>query len=404
MLMDHSEEGVKYSIPAKNLQRVNHGTTLSELIQMVYHKVVGEGENAELKLTCRFPVSQYGAVINYMAISIEDDSMLEKVLDIPSLFQGLRCVEVYIEKKIHHAVGFSNPGPQSIQYGLYTRLLTQGSEESPHLSPMNLNEDYSHNYDGYGRSHCSEADEFYNNQYEVPVNIGPSCRTPTFEAAGPSCRTPNFERNYEFNSWNPRESMPTDEGDINPVERLVRFQDNTGDVNADSADLEHAEDPLEEAEDEAEAESDGEETTIGGSDSDEECGRVGSEGVAMPSPPHVHEPHRPVPFLTDLEGNEGCEVTSRDSYRTFPMWDYDKVELTKSMTFKDKLQLQEAVKFYHTKNDREYVVVETNPRLWVVKCKNGCTWRLRASKKGLTGGFQITQYNGNHHCVYPHTS
>ena len=50
------------------------------------------------------------------------------------------------------------------------------------------------------------------------------------------------------------------------------------------------------------------------------------------------------------------------------------------------------------------MVVETNPKLWVVQCKNGCTWRLRASKKLLTSGFQITQYNGDHHCVYPHSS
>ena len=57
MLMDHSEGGVKYSIPAKDLQRVNHGTTLYELVQLVYYKVVHECENADLTLTCRFPVS-----------------------------------------------------------------------------------------------------------------------------------------------------------------------------------------------------------------------------------------------------------------------------------------------------------------------------------------------------------
>ena len=75
------------------------------------------------------------------------------------------------------------------------------------------------------------------------------------------------------------------------------------------------------------------------------------------------------------------------------------------MVFRDKQQLQEAVKFYHTKHDREYVVVETNPKLWVVKCKNGCTWRLRASKSNDEHGyFKITKYNGDHHCMYPHTS
>ena len=55
--MDHSEGGVKYSIPAKDIQQVNHGTTLSELVRLVYHKVVCEGEIVDLKFTCRFPLS-----------------------------------------------------------------------------------------------------------------------------------------------------------------------------------------------------------------------------------------------------------------------------------------------------------------------------------------------------------
>ena len=116
---------------------------------------------------------------------------------------------------------------------------------------------------------------------------------------------------YEFNSRNPPETMPIDEGDINPVERLVRVKDNTRDVIADNANAECAEDLLEEEE------ADGEEAMIGISNTDEEVRTIGWEGIAIPSPPHVQEPHRLVPFFTDLEGNEGCEVTRRDSYRNF---------------------------------------------------------------------------------------
>ena len=197
--------------------------------------------------------------------------MLKKVLDIPSQFQATRCVEVYIEKKVHHVIGFSLPVLQNIQSKLYTRLLTQGSEnfdvESPDLSLMNLNEDYPHNFDGHQMSHYSKADDFYNNQSEFHISVGYSLRTPTCEIVGPSFRTLNFESNYEFNSRNPRETMPIDEGDINPIERWVRVEDNTGDVIADSADAEHAEDLLEEADDE--------EAMIGGSDSNEEGETLG---------------------------------------------------------------------------------------------------------------------------------
>ena len=116
---------------------MNHGTTLSELVPLVYHKVVCEGEIVDLKFTCRFPLSQYGAVINYMAISVVDDSILEKVLNIPSIFSAVKCVEVYIEK-VHHVV----PGPQSIPSGPYTRLLTLGSESVDDESPFFIPEEF----------------------------------------------------------------------------------------------------------------------------------------------------------------------------------------------------------------------------------------------------------------------
>ena len=86
MLMDHSEGGVNYSILAKAIERVAHGTTLSELVNLVYNKVACEGEIANLKFICRFPKSQTRVVINYIALLIIDDSTLETVLDIPSFF------------------------------------------------------------------------------------------------------------------------------------------------------------------------------------------------------------------------------------------------------------------------------------------------------------------------------
>ena len=65
---------------------------------MVHNKIASEGEIVDLKFTCRFPASQTGAVINYMAFSIVDSQTLDTVIDIPSFCPAIRCVEVYIEK------------------------------------------------------------------------------------------------------------------------------------------------------------------------------------------------------------------------------------------------------------------------------------------------------------------
>ena len=58
-------------------------------------------------------------------------------------------------------------------------------------------------------------------------------------------------------------------------------------------------------------------------------------------------------------------------------------ELSKGLYFVDKTELQIAVKQYHIERHYEFRVVELEPKLWMVKCKNresGCNWILRAVK------------------------
>ena len=80
-------------------------------------------------------------------------------------------------------------------------------------------------------------------------------------------------------------------------------------------------------------------------------------------------------------------------------------EFKEGMLFKDKKTLQNAVKLYHTKKNRQYKVVESRRTIWRCACENDCSWKLRSSiTKNTNGLFQIKKYVGPHHCVYPRTS
>ncbi|KZV16393.1 hypothetical protein F511_35790 [Dorcoceras hygrometricum] len=75
------------------------------------------------------------------------------------------------------------------------------------------------------------------------------------------------------------------------------------------------------------------------------------------------------------------------------------------MVFKTKKELIAAVKDFSIRvARREYMVVQSSPTIWKVKCKNMsgggyCGWGLRACLKQNTGYFMITKYGGDHTCI-----
>ncbi|XP_075478575.1 uncharacterized protein LOC142519439 [Primulina tabacum] len=80
-------------------------------------------------------------------------------------------------------------------------------------------------------------------------------------------------------------------------------------------------------------------------------------------------------------------------------------ELGVKMVFNSKGELIASVKDFSVRVlRREYIVVESSPTIWKVKCKNwseggNCGWGLRASFKKSLGYFIITKYGGDHTCM-----
>nr|KAJ0195883.1 hypothetical protein LSAT_V11C700382650 [Lactuca sativa] len=64
-------------------------------------------------------------------------------------------------------------------------------------------------------------------------------------------------------------------------------------------------------------------------------------------------------------------------------------------SFKDKEELIRAIKIYSIKTHKQFVVIETRPTLWTIRCKlhsqSGCKWQVRAIKRN--------EYIGPHTCL-----
>lgn len=81
--------------------------------------------------------------------------------------------------------------------------------------------------------------------------------------------------------------------------------------------------------------------------------------------------------------------------------------LLKGMMFESKIELKNVVKRYSILHHQNFEVVETNKRIWSIRClkhSEGCKWRLRAICSKKHGRFEITKYDGPHSCVYARLS
>ena len=75
----------------------------------------------------------------------------------------------------------------------------------------------------------------------------------------------------------------------------------------------------------------------------------------------------------------------------------------KDLRFESKVNLQYVVKRYSICRNQNLIVIESEPYMWVVKCKKwfeGCNWRLYACRRKFHGLFNIAKYIGAHTCVF----
>ncbi|KAH7853706.1 hypothetical protein Vadar_005720 [Vaccinium darrowii] len=79
-------------------------------------------------------------------------------------------------------------------------------------------------------------------------------------------------------------------------------------------------------------------------------------------------------------------------------WD-ETEDMQKGLIFSSKQEVIRAVKNFSLRNNYVAEVIESTPKIYAVRCKNGCEWRVRAIKRATHGFFEVTQYKGPHTCL-----
>ena len=75
---------------------------------------------------------------------------------------------------------------------------------------------------------------------------------------------------------------------------------------------------------------------------------------------------------------------------------YTEEELEKGMMFDSKEALLEAIRVYHIRRNVEYRTETSNQTVLTLKCKRGCSWRLRATLDSYLSSWRIVTYKGKH--------
>ena len=66
------------------------------------------------------------------------------------------------------------------------------------------------------------------------------------------------------------------------------------------------------------------------------------------------------------------------------------------MMFDSKEALLEAIRVYHIRRNVEYRTETSNQTVLALKCKRGCSWRLKATLDSYSSSWHIVTYNGKH--------
>ncbi|RVW39287.1 hypothetical protein CK203_085105 [Vitis vinifera] len=114
----------------------------------------------------------------------------------------------------------------------------------------------------------------------------------------------------------------------------------------------------------------------------------------------------PSPIFRELNWDVINSIVDKDLIARIGLWN-ESDELFKGLRFESKVDLQYAVKRYSICRNQHLIVIESEPDIWVVKCKKwseSCNWRLHACHRKCHGLFEITKYIGPHTCVYPKLS
>ncbi|XP_057539115.1 uncharacterized protein LOC130817428 [Amaranthus tricolor] len=101
-------------------------------------------------------------------------------------------------------------------------------------------------------------------------------------------------------------------------------------------------------------------------------------------------PYALCPPLDEYEEDNSRKTWACDTTYT------EEGELEKGMMFDSKEALLEAIRVYHIRKNVEYRTETSNQTVLTLKCKRGCSWRLKTTLDSYLSSWRIVMYKGKH--------
>ncbi|KAK9097973.1 hypothetical protein Syun_025018 [Stephania yunnanensis] len=340
--------GISYTKPPVRHLRSKMGLGYEEFMSFICNSLEIDNEKMKLNMTYRYPAYIGSGTANYVPVRIDDESSLKDVWEIVAELPPPKCMELYID------------------------LLPRQS---------------------YNSSNCNIV---------LDSGAGPSTQ-PIYEHS--HCASPLMTANPEMDE-DPRSRDDlniSEDGDYCGSDGDTSEESSDDDVDDEGIDAHHVDDGMirytlnRVIADDSSLSCPPISNKIGNDDFfDEEAAGIDDAHVS------VGEFVVPSPAFTELSSEAMQPLHENAMIPSRSLWS-EASEFEKGMRFMCKVDIQHAVKSYSIKGHRRFVVTHSTPNVWIVRCKkylDGCTWRLRCSKRKSHGMFEISKYAGPHTCSH----
>ncbi|KAK9106635.1 hypothetical protein Syun_022646 [Stephania yunnanensis] len=316
------------------------GLGYEEFMSFVYNSLEIDNEKMILTITYRYPAYIGSGTANYVPVRIDDEASLKDVWEIVAELPPPKCMELYIDLRTRYSYNSTNCN------------MALDSVAGPSTQP------------NMEQSHCASPLMTANPEMDEDPR---SCDELNTSEDGDYCGSD------EGTSEESSDDDTDDEGvDAHHVDDgMIRYTLNR--VIADDGSLSCP--PIS--------------SEVGNDDFfDEEA--AGIDGA----PVGVREFVVPSPAFMELSSEALQPLNENAMIPLRSLWN-EGAEFQKGMRFMCKVDIQHAVKLYSIKEHRRFVVTHSTPNVWIVRCKkyvDGCTWRLRCSRRKSHGMFEISKY------------
>ncbi|XP_073275442.1 uncharacterized protein [Primulina huaijiensis] len=402
---------IGYSIPATRPIKIPRSTTFFQLVNYVHRKLEIDPSKFCIKLSTKYCYSSLSRYVEEHVYITYDDS-LQFMFELPTL----DCMYLYVDSSpvLKNVSDYDFDAVMSvITQGLGTVSLNEAEPSMYHVDEQSA-QTYSgidtgpwdhhitaHTEEDYawGMKRTREWD-FTSGGWDHHITV-PS----RVDVAWGSSRTSQLDLNSwadEKNTTNVRHFDSSAEA-ANISAPITEHMDEQDDLFGDSSHhVMNSDDDLYTTSIDGEDEDHVDNANEGTSTRVLMSGATMTENIPIAPDQHLREISQ---FFNEVYDEQIPDSFGIPSASRTNFYNPEMPELIVKMVFKSKNDLISSVKYFSVRVlRREYIVVQSSPTIWKVKCKKrseggNCGWGLRASLKKNLGYLIITKYGDDHTCM-----